>query len=154
VKVYSIPLRTRFRGIEVREGVLLDGPEGWGEFSPFLEYDAATSAPWLACAREAADVGWPAPLRSTVPVNVTVPACSPTAARAIVQASAGCRTAKVKVAVEAAVRQGWDEIIGADGAFVGMTTFGASAPYKELYKQFGITPEAVAEAALSKLGKK
>ena len=62
-------------------------------------------------------------------------------------------TAKVKVAVEAAVRQGWDEIIGSDGAFVGMTTFGASAPYKELYKQFGITPEKVAEAALGKLGK-
>jgi transketolase len=62
-------------------------------------------------------------------------------------------TAKVKVAVEAAVRQGWDEIIGSDGAFVGMSSFGASAPYKELYKQFGITPEKVAEAALGKLGK-
>ncbi len=57
------------------------------------------------------------------------------------------------VAVEAAVRQGWDEIIGSDGAFVGMTTFGASAPYKDLYKHFGITPERVATAALSKLGK-
>jgi transketolase len=62
-------------------------------------------------------------------------------------------TAKVRVAVEAAVRQGWDEIIGSDGAFVGMSSFGASAPYKELYKQFGITPEKVAEAALAKLGK-
>ena len=62
--------------------------------------------------------------------------------------------AKVKIAVEAAVRQGWDAIIGSDGAFVGMTGFGASAPYKELYKQFGITAGAVANAALSKLGKK
>jgi transketolase len=62
-------------------------------------------------------------------------------------------TAKVKVAVEAAVRQGWDAIIGPDGVFVGMTTFGASAPYKELYKHFGITPEQVARAALAKLGK-
>ncbi|MBV8323354.1 MAG: transketolase [Hyphomicrobiales bacterium] len=62
-------------------------------------------------------------------------------------------TAKVNVAVEAAVRQGWDEIIGSDGAFVGMTTFGASAPYKDLYTHFGITPENVAAAALSKLGK-
>ena len=61
--------------------------------------------------------------------------------------------AKVKVGVEAAVRQGWDAIIGSDGVFVGMTGFGASAPYKELYKHFGITPEAVAEAALRKLGK-
>jgi transketolase len=62
-------------------------------------------------------------------------------------------TAKVNVAVEAAVRQGWDEIIGSDGAFVGMTTFGASAPYKDLYKHFAITPENVATAALSRLGK-
>jgi transketolase len=62
-------------------------------------------------------------------------------------------TAKVKVAVEAAVRQGWDEIIGSDGAFVGMTSFGASAPAKDLYKHFGITPQKVAEAALGKLGR-
>jgi transketolase len=61
--------------------------------------------------------------------------------------------AKVKVAVEAAVRQGWDEIIGSDGVFVGMTDFGASAPYKDLYRHFGITPDKVAEVALSKLGK-
>ena len=55
---------------------------------------------------------------------------------------------------EAAIRQGWDEIIGSQGAFVGMTTFGASAPAKELYKHFGITAEKVAEAALSKLQSK
>ena len=60
--------------------------------------------------------------------------------------------AAVKIGVEAGVRQGWDAIIGNDGAFVGMTSFGASAPYKELYKQFGITAEAVAEAAMKKLG--
>jgi transketolase len=61
--------------------------------------------------------------------------------------------ARVKVAVEAAVRQGWDAIIGSDGGFVGMTGFGASAPYKDLYKHFGITAEAVAQASLAKLGK-
>ena len=61
--------------------------------------------------------------------------------------------ARVRVAVEAAIRQGWDAIIGSDGAFVGMSTFGASAPYKDLYRHFGITPEAVAEAALRKLGR-
>ncbi|HET8604045.1 MAG TPA: o-succinylbenzoate synthase [Marmoricola sp.] len=97
-EVFAIPLRTRFRGITVREGMLLQGDAGWGEFSPFLEYDAATSAPWLAAAREAADLGWPAPVRSSVPVNVTVPACAPGLAAEIVRASAGCRTAKVKVA--------------------------------------------------------
>jgi transketolase len=62
--------------------------------------------------------------------------------------------APVKVAVEAAVRPGWDAIIGSDGAFVGMSDFGESAPYKDLYQHFGITPEAVADAALSRLGEK
>ncbi len=59
--------------------------------------------------------------------------------------------APIKVAVEAAVRQGWDAIIGSDGLFVGMRGFGVSAPFKELYNHFGITPEKVAEAALTKL---
>jgi len=59
-------------------------------------------------------------------------------------------SAKVRVGVEAAVRQGWDALIG-DGPFVGMTGFGASGPYKELYAHFGITPQAVAEAALARL---
>ena len=59
--------------------------------------------------------------------------------------------APVKIGVEAAIRQGWDAIIGSDGIFVGMTGFGASAPYKELYAQFGITAEKVAEAAMKKL---
>jgi transketolase len=61
--------------------------------------------------------------------------------------------ARINIGVEAALRQGWDAIIGSDGLFVGMNSFGASAPYKELYKKFGITAEAVAGAALSKLGK-
>lgn len=59
--------------------------------------------------------------------------------------------AAIKVAVEAGVRQGWDSIIGSDGLFIGMSSFGISAPYKEIYKHFGITPEKVAEAALAKL---
>jgi len=62
-------------------------------------------------------------------------------------------SARINIGVEAAARQGWDAIIGSDGLFVGMNSFGASAPYKELYKKFGITAEAVAGAALSKLGK-
>jgi len=78
--------------------VLLQGEAGWGEFSPFLEYDAVTSAPWLRAALEAADEGWPEPVRDRIPVNVTVPACGPEEAAAIVRASNGCRTAKVKVA--------------------------------------------------------
>jgi o-succinylbenzoate synthase len=94
---YRIPLRTRFRGIDVRDGVLVRGPAGWGEFSPFWDYDAAQSRRWWAAAVEAACEGWPEPVRSSVPVNVTVPAVDPATAHAIVTAS-GCRTAKVKVA--------------------------------------------------------
>jgi transketolase len=58
--------------------------------------------------------------------------------------------APVKVAVEAAIRMGWDAIIGSDGGFVGMSTFGASGPYKKLYEHFGITPQAVAAAAIAR----
>ena len=97
VRVWSVPMTTRFRGITVREGVLLEGPGGWGEWSPFLEYDPAVAEPWLRCAEEAAAGDWPTPLRDRVPVNVTVPAVRPERAHAIVAAS-GCRTAKVKVA--------------------------------------------------------
>lgn len=59
-------------------------------------------------------------------------------------------TAPVKIAIEAGVRFGWDAVIGHDGVFVGMSSFGASAPYKDVYKHFGITPEAVAEAAIKR----
>ncbi|WP_084478423.1 o-succinylbenzoate synthase [Nocardia jejuensis] len=95
--VYAIPMRTRFRGITVREGMLIPGPAGWGEFCPFPEYDDREAAPWLATAVEQATVGWPEPVRDRVPVNCIVPAVGPERAREIVAAS-GCRTAKVKVA--------------------------------------------------------
>jgi O-succinylbenzoate synthase len=97
VRVYAIPMATRFRGITVREGVLLRGPVGWGEFCPFPEYGDRESAHWLATAVEAATVGWPAPVRDRIPVNCTVPAVGPARAVELVEAS-GCRTAKVKVA--------------------------------------------------------
>ena len=58
--------------------------------------------------------------------------------------------APVKIAVEAGVRFGWDAVIGHDGVFVGMHSFGASGPYKEVYKHFGITAEAVVEAAMKR----
>src|SRR4051794_21761627 len=96
-QVWSVPMRTRFRGIDVRDGVLVHGSAGWGEFSPFWDYDVAESRRWWAAAHEAATRGWPAPVRDRVPVNVTVPAVDAGRAHAIVTAS-GCRTAKVKVA--------------------------------------------------------
>ncbi len=96
-RVFSIPLRHRFRGVTSREGLLVEGSAGWGEFSPFAEYPPRVCARWLAAAREGADGQWPAPVRDRVPVNVTVPAVDPEQAHAIVRDS-GCRTAKVKVA--------------------------------------------------------
>ncbi|WP_406234602.1 o-succinylbenzoate synthase [Nocardia sp. NBC_01009] len=95
--VYAIPLRTRFRGITVREGMLLRGPLGWGEFCPFPEYDDREATSWLATALEQVTVGWPEPVRELVPINCTVPAVDPERAYDIV-AKSGCRTAKVKVA--------------------------------------------------------
>ena len=97
LRVWSVPMRTRFRGIDVRDGVLVRGPAGWGEFSPFWDYDVTESRRWWAAAVESAVEGWPAPVRTSVPVNVTVPAVDAARAHAIVAAS-GCRTAKVKVA--------------------------------------------------------
>ncbi|WP_020578419.1 o-succinylbenzoate synthase [Actinopolymorpha alba] len=96
--VFAMAMRTKFRGILVREGVLVQGPAGWAEFSPFWDYDPAACVPWLRAAREAAYDVWPTPVRERVPVNCTIPAVGPDQARAIVAGSAGCRTAKVKVA--------------------------------------------------------
>jgi o-succinylbenzoate synthase len=96
--VYALPLRTRFRGIEVREGVLVPGDAGWGEFSPFREYDDAEATAWWRAAVEAADDGWPPPVRHRVPVNATVPAVAPDAVAGVLHRFPGCLTAKVKVA--------------------------------------------------------
>lgn len=96
--VVALPLTTRFRGIDVREAVVFEGPEGWTEFSPFAEYDDAEAAAWLAAA---IDFGWsvqPAPVRTRVPVNATVPAVDAASVGGILARFDGCRTAKVKVA--------------------------------------------------------
>ncbi|MFT4305551.1 MAG: o-succinylbenzoate synthase [Microbacterium sp.] len=96
--VVALPLHTRFRGIEVREALLLDGPEGWSEFSPFTEYEDAEAATWLAAA---IDFGWtpqPHPVRGAIPVNATVPAVTANEVAAVIDRFHGCRTAKVKVA--------------------------------------------------------
>lgn len=92
-----VALRHRFRGVDHRDAVLIEGTAGWGEFSPFPEYSNQVAAVWLAAALEAADAGWPSPIRDRVPVNVTVPAVGPALAADIVRVS-GCSTAKVKVA--------------------------------------------------------
>lgn len=118
---YAIAMTARFRGITVREGMLVQGPAGWGEFCPFAEYDDQVAASWLATAVEAAVLGWPAPIRDRIPINATVPAVGPEHAHEIVAAS-GCRTAKVKVAdhpdsltEDLARLQAVRDALGADG---------------------------------------
>ena len=96
--VVRLPMRIRFRGISVRESMLLHGPYGWAEFCPFPEYDDAEAARWLACAVEAA---WQPPvpvMRDAVPVNATVPAVPAAQVGAVLARFPGCTTAKVKVA--------------------------------------------------------
>jgi o-succinylbenzoate synthase len=94
---YTLGMRTRFRGIKERQGIVWRGAAGWGEWSPFLNYRGAELVPWLHAAEEAAERGWPAPLRTEISVNSTIPAVSPELAHEIALTS-GCRTAKVKVA--------------------------------------------------------
>lgn len=91
-----IPMRHRFRRVDHREAVLIRGPSGWGEFSPFPDYPPEVTTRWLASALEAACSNLPEPGRSSVAVNVTVPALDPETAAALVVGS-GARTAKVKV---------------------------------------------------------
>lgn len=97
-RVVSLPMRVRFRGITVREALLLEGPSGWGEFSPFPEYDDVESASWLASGIEAAWEPAPAAVRATVPVNATVPAVPAAQVPEILSRFPGALTAKVKVA--------------------------------------------------------
>lgn len=97
-RVVSVRMNVRFRGVEHREALLLDGPAGWGEFSPFLEYDDAEAAAWLACGVEAAWQGHPAPLRQAVPVNATVPAVAAGRVAEVLARYDGPGTVKVKVA--------------------------------------------------------
>ena len=97
-RVVALPLATRFRRVDVREALLLEGPRGWTEFSPFTEYDDAESSAWLAAA---IDFGWgilPPLVRDTVAVNATLPAVGPEQVGAVLDRFPGCRTVKVKVA--------------------------------------------------------
>ncbi len=96
--VVVLPLATRFRGIDVREALLLRGPSGWTEFAPFTEYEDAEAATWLAAA---IDYGWgdePSLVRDVIPVNATLPAVGPDEIGAVLDRFGATRTVKVKVA--------------------------------------------------------
>jgi O-succinylbenzoate synthase len=98
LRVIALPMKTKFRGISVREVALIKGSHGWGEFSPFLEYDDAESAPWLASAIEAASAPKPKLYRSSVAINGTIPALNdPSDLKIVVDSFPGVSTFKVKV---------------------------------------------------------
>ncbi|WP_460002942.1 o-succinylbenzoate synthase [Microbacterium xylanilyticum] len=97
-RVVALPMHTRFRDVDVRQALLFEGPEGWAEFSPFVEYGDAEAATWLAAAIADAWHPRPAALRDRIPVNATVPAVPADQVPAVLARFDGCRTAKVKVA--------------------------------------------------------
>jgi O-succinylbenzoate synthase len=98
LRIIALPMKTNFRGISVREVALFKGPHGWGEFSPFLEYDDAESAPWLASAIEAATTPKPKLYRTSVAINGTIPALNdPQDLKTIVDSFPGVKSFKVKV---------------------------------------------------------
>jgi O-succinylbenzoate synthase len=98
LRVIALPMKTKFRGISVREVALVKGSYGWGEFSPFLEYDDAESAPWLASAIEAATTPKPQLYRSSIAVNGTIPATNDKKViDDLITSYSGAKTYKVKV---------------------------------------------------------
>lgn len=98
LQVVALPLKSKFRGITVREVVLFKGPAGWGEFAPFLEYDDRESSTWLLSAIDAATNPAPKAYRDSIKVNATLPALNSAQEIAeLLQSFAGCDTVKIKV---------------------------------------------------------
>lgn len=96
--VVALPMAVKFRGVTTREAMLIEGPAGWGEFSPFVEYGAAESAQWLRAGLEAAYEGFPEAVRTEIEVNGTIPAVPAEQVPEIMARYPGCRTFKIKVA--------------------------------------------------------
>lgn len=97
---FALPLRRRFRGLDVREGMLIKGPSGWGEFAPFDDYSDIAAGRWLTSALEAAFGTWPTPVRTAIEVNAIIPAVDSSDAAGLTREAVldrGCRTVKVKV---------------------------------------------------------
>lgn len=98
MRVVALPMKTDFRGVTVREVALFKGEYGYGEFSPFLEYDDQESSMWLASAIEAATQPRPPRLRSSIQVNGTIPAINDKKTiDELVASYPGVTTYKVKV---------------------------------------------------------
>lgn len=120
---FAIRLQREFRGVTVREGMLIEGPSGWGEFAPFDDYDDEAAGRWLASAIEAAFGTWPIGSRRSIRVNAIIPAVTPEVATVLAAEAAGrdgCSTIKVKVTGDlpadearvAAIRSALDDALG------------------------------------------
>jgi O-succinylbenzoate synthase len=97
---FGVPLRVPFRNLNFREGMLIEGPSGWGEFAPFDDYDDVRAGRWLHAAIEAAWGSWPIPIRDSIEVNAIVPAVDAAQASQLTREAVerfGCRIIKVKV---------------------------------------------------------
>ncbi|MBM3670340.1 MAG: O-succinylbenzoate synthase [Actinobacteria bacterium] len=97
---FAVTLRVPFRGVTVREGMVIQGPRGWGEFAPFDDYSDARAARWLVSAVEAAYAPWPALARSAVTANAIIPGVDASTAGLMAReaiAESGCTVIKVKV---------------------------------------------------------
>lgn len=98
ISVVALPLRTKFRGIVIRELLVFRGQVGWSEFSPFVEYDDQEAAQWLRGALAWANDAPPAPFRTSIPVNATLPAVAPDQVADVLSPFGKFGSVKIKVA--------------------------------------------------------
>lgn len=135
--VFGLPMTQTFRGITMREGMLINGPSGWGEFAPFDDYSDTAASRWLDCAIEAAYGSWPVAKRDTLKVNAIIPGVGPLEAGAMARTAVlvnGCTTIKVKVggtlaADEARVAAVRDELTAALGRDTGSIRIDANGSW-------------------------
>jgi O-succinylbenzoate synthase len=97
LQVVSIPVKANFRGINFREIALFEGPAGWSEFSPFIEYSNKESSTWLKAAIEGATKEPPKPIRDQVEINATLPNVKVSEVKELLAGFNGCNTIKIKI---------------------------------------------------------
>lgn len=97
LQVVSIPVKANFRGINFREIALFEGPAGWSEFSPFIEYSNKESSTWLKAAIEGATKEPPKPVRDQVEINATLPNVKVSEVKDLLAGFNGCNTIKIKI---------------------------------------------------------
>ena len=97
LQVVSIPVKANFRGIKFREIALFEGPAGWSEFSPFIEYSNKESTTWLKAAIEGATKEPPKPIRDEVQIKATLPNVKVSEVKELLTGFNGCNTLKIKI---------------------------------------------------------